>query len=400
MNEARDDARPRLLRRCAAAVTVVAVCALAGCSGTAGDGGAVPASASATVSVSGAVSGAGSGGGGGDTAPPRNDVYAFESAQLAGNRLGASNRISMGVLLPRDYEQSDTRYPVVYFLPGFSSYANATAMPEEIGDAADEAGVIVVSIVGANELGGSWYTDSDASGHWESAIVSEIVPFVDATYRTIATREGRGLAGHSMGGYGAFTIGMDHPDVFGSVYVMAPAITGSDGVDVPALFGETSRVSRVLDEIAALEGLDGQELLDAMASSPVNFEFSYGTAAAPTADPPYFRYPYSLVNGEIVRDDEVFALWQAGLGDVDAEIATNRENLLSLDALGLDCGSNDELRWIWEGCGFLDEALTVAGVPHEYTVHDGTHTSRFPERLQEAMVPFFVEAFAGVAAGA
>lgn len=378
-----------VLRRTSGVLIGTVVLGLAACSGGGGDGDGAQASASASGGVGKGV----------DAASVRNDVYDFESDALAGNYLGMSNHISIGVLLPSGYDESGDRYPVVYFLPGFTSYENATTMPGEIGDASSAAGIILVTIIGANELGGGWYTNSDASGHWEQAIVDEIVPFVDANYRTVATRDGRGLAGHSMGGYGSFTIGMNNADVFGAVYVMAPAITGADGVEVPALFGSTGRASAVLEAMARLEGLDGPEVLDAMVSSPYSFEFSYGTAVAPDDEPPYFRYPYALVDGSVVRDDDVFAAWQAGLGNVDTEIAEHLDDLLSLTALGLDCGSNDELRWIWEGCGFLDESLTSAGVPHEYTVHDGTHTGRLPERLRHAMIPFFADAFAGVGVG-
>ena len=376
----------RFLRNATAVLVGTVALGLAACSGGGGDREAAAASVPVSASVPT----------GDAAASARNDVYDFESAALAGNYLGMSNRISMGVLLPNDYEESDERYPVLYFLPGFTSFENATTMPSEIGDAASEAGIILVTIIGANELGGSWYMDSDASGLWEQAIVDEIVPFVDATYRTVATRDARGIAGHSMGGYGSFTIGMSNPDVFGAVYALAPAITGASGVDVPALFGSTGRAAAMLDWMERLEGLDEQELLDAMIASPYSFEFSYGTAVAPDDAPPYFRYPYALADGTVVRDDEVFAVWQAGLGNVDSEIAAHRDDLLSLNALGLDCGSNDELRWIWEGCGFIDEALTAQGVPHVYTVHDGNHSGRFAERLQEAMVPFFADAFAGV----
>src|SRR5688500_19302545 len=57
-------------------------------------------------------------------------------------------------------------------------------------------------------------------GDWSSDVCSSDL-YVDSHYRTLATRDSRGLTGHSMGGYGALRIGMKHPDVFGSVYVMS-----------------------------------------------------------------------------------------------------------------------------------------------------------------------------------
>lgn len=325
-----------------------------------------------------------------------NEVFQFESEELAGNLLGASDEITVGVLLPSAYFASEEPLPVVYFLPGYTADNVAADMPEILGDAlAASEPMIVVTITGVNELGGGWYTDSPATGNWEQAIVTEIVPHIDANYRTIQSADARGIAGHSMGGYGAFTIGMRHADVFGSVFAMSPAIAGESGVGVPGLFGSETRARTVIESIDVLEGLEGEELLAAMADSAATYEFSYGTSFVPSTEPPYLRYPYTFVDGKIVRDDEVWAEWEAGFGGLDAEVAAGREGLLTLTAVGLDCGSNDEYQWIYEGCGFLDEQLTVAGVPHVYTVHDGTHVSRFSERIVEMMVPFFAEVFAG-----
>src|ERR1035438_9067791 len=60
------------------------------------------------------------------------------------------------------------------------------------------------------------------NGHWEDFIVRELVPYIDAHYRTLADPASRGLAGHSMGGYGAARIGMKHPDVFSCMYLLSP----------------------------------------------------------------------------------------------------------------------------------------------------------------------------------
>ncbi len=328
--------------------------------------------------------------------PAHNTVFQFDSQELTGNHLGASSQITVGVLLPDAYFTSDEPLPVVYFLPGYTADDTAADMPDIIGEALNAtAPMIVVTVTGANELGGGWYTDSAATGNWEQALVTEIVPHVDANYRTIASADARGLAGHSMGGYGALTIGMKHADVFGAVFAMSSAVAGESGIDTPALFGSESAARRVLSAMGALDGLEGKALLDAMATSGASFEFSYGTAFAPLPEPPYFRYPYSMVDGEVMRDDAVWALWQAGFGEADAEITQYREALLSLEALGLDCGSHDEYQWIFEGCGFVDARLTAQGVPHVYTVHDGTHVSRFAERMTDVMLPFFAEAFAG-----
>jgi enterochelin esterase-like enzyme len=69
---------------------------------------------------------------------------------------------------------------------------------------------------------GSMCSNSATIGDWEDFVAKELVAYIDAHYRTIADRGGRGLAGHSMGGYGAILIGMKHPEVYSSLYLMSP----------------------------------------------------------------------------------------------------------------------------------------------------------------------------------
>ena len=61
-------------------------------------------------------------------------------------------------------------------------------------------------------LWGGWYINSAASGHREDFIVKDLVSAIDSSYGTVASRNGRGIAGHSMGGYGALSLAMRHPD--------------------------------------------------------------------------------------------------------------------------------------------------------------------------------------------
>ncbi len=68
---------------------------------------------------------------------------------------------------------------------------------------------------------GSMYSSSPTTGDWETFIAQDLVAWVDGHYRTIPDRMSRGLAGHSMGGYGTMRIGMKHPEVFSSLYAMS-----------------------------------------------------------------------------------------------------------------------------------------------------------------------------------
>ena len=68
---------------------------------------------------------------------------------------------------------------------------------------------------------GSMYSSGATTGNWEAFVADELVAYVDAHYRTLADARSRGLAGHSMGGYGTVRIGMKRPDVFSAIYAMS-----------------------------------------------------------------------------------------------------------------------------------------------------------------------------------
>ena len=88
-------------------------------------------------------------------------------------------------------------------------------------------GFILVAVDMNTPLGSSWYVNSPATGNWEDFMTQELVPYIDANFKTLPSRDSRGIAGIFIGGYGAIRFGMRHPDVFGSVYAMHPVGTGT-----------------------------------------------------------------------------------------------------------------------------------------------------------------------------
>ena len=162
----------------------------------------------------------------------------LRSEKFAGNKIGTSAVRKMVVYLPAGYDGAATRYPVIYFLPNpFGSYRADFDQRDAQGlfDRAIAAGVIgkfiLVSVDMTTPLGCSWYVNSPVTGNWEDFMVQDLVPYIDANFRTLPSRDSRGIAGDFMGGYGAIRFGMKHPDVFGSVYALHPVGTGS-GVQV------------------------------------------------------------------------------------------------------------------------------------------------------------------------
>src|SRR5215467_6175623 len=135
------------------------------------------------------------------------------SAALEGNKYGDSPNRSVLVYLPPSYASNPAkRYPVVYLLHGFStnemSWARGSA-GFDIGRSTDSlvaAGaiheLIIVMPNERNRLLGSFYTNSSSAGGWEDFTSGELVSYIDAKYRTLASPRSRGIAGHSMGGFG------------------------------------------------------------------------------------------------------------------------------------------------------------------------------------------------------
>jgi endo-1,4-beta-xylanase len=136
------------------------------------------------------------------------------------------------VYLPPDYEQNKTaRYPVLYELPASGQTTKGGAEVVRRVDEAIRGGRIApMIIVLVNGLrGNTMYCDSrDGKYPLESVIVRDLVPHVDARYRTVATREGRAVDGFSMGGYGAAHLGFKFPEVFGVISIMAPPLLGPE----------------------------------------------------------------------------------------------------------------------------------------------------------------------------
>ena len=67
------------------------------------------------------------------------------------------------------------------------------------------------------------YVDSPGTGRYGEYVFRDVVDYVDRSYRTLPGREGRALAGGSMGGYGALRGGILHPERFGAVAALSCA---------------------------------------------------------------------------------------------------------------------------------------------------------------------------------
>ncbi len=130
------------------------------------------------------------------------------------------------VVLPVDYDQPGAkakRYPVLYLLHGLTGHYDNWTTRTKLSDYAAQYPMIIVTPEGNN----GWYTDSATvpTDKYETYILEELIPDVERRYRANATREGRAIAGLSMGGYGALKFGVKHPEMF----ALAASMSGAFG---------------------------------------------------------------------------------------------------------------------------------------------------------------------------
>lgn len=166
-------------------------------------------------------------GGGWDNPPvrgqlPRGVVHkTFRSASMGVN-------VGYNVYLPPGYDEpanGGRRYPVVYWLHGLGGNENGT-FPADVADRAIREGSLPpVIIVLANGGARTRYHDSvDGKIMGDTLVSKELIGHVDATYRTVASREGRSVQGVSMGANGALKFGFKYPELFSSVVAYMPAL--------------------------------------------------------------------------------------------------------------------------------------------------------------------------------
>ena len=160
---------------------------------------------------------------------PRVSYRVFESA-------AAKSKVSYHIYIPAAYERdSRKRFPVVYWLHGSGGGLPGIPKVAALFDAAIESGKTPPClVVFVNGLVEGMYVDwKDGSAPLETVIVKELVPHIDATYRTLAARDGRLLDGYSMGGYGSARLGFKHHELFRSVSIMGGGPLQAELIQTP-----------------------------------------------------------------------------------------------------------------------------------------------------------------------
>jgi len=307
-------------------------------------------------------------------------IEEWASDVLRDNPLGDPAVRRVPIYLPPSYDHDAARrYPVLVLLTGFMGRGrmllNDNAWSPSIDERLDAlmgrgaCGEMVVVMPDCfTRLGGSQYLNSSATGRYEDHLVHELVPGVDARYRTLPGRDHHGVAGKSSGGYGALVLGMRHPDVFGAIAShsgdvcfdycyrgdipkFCDAIQKARGVE-PWLRAFEARIQKKHEDFVVLNIL-------AMAAA-----YSPNPATAPFG----IDLPCDLETSEF-RDD----VWQRWLEhDPLAMAAGHADALRSLRLLYVDAGTRDEWH-LHLGARQLVRRLGALGVSCEHQEYDDGH---------------------------
>ena len=297
----------------------------------------------------------------------------IHGAALEGNLEGDTPDRGAIVYLPPSYAASPGRhYPVVYLLHGYSSTLDRwdrrlhTTLEGAFANGAREMIVVMPDATTLHD--GAMYGNSVTTGDWEDFIAHDMVAYMDSHYRTMPDRLSRGLAGHSMGGFGTLRNGMKHPEVFGALYALSPCCLSVPASMAPEM-AKQIEAAKTPGDSAKLTFFPRAQLAAAAAFSP-----------NPKNPPLYLDLPVK----DGVMQPAVQARWNA-----NAPLAIVHQyvsNLRQYRAIAIDVGDQDNLK---VDAGAFHGILDDYGIANSFEIYSGTHTSALADRMQNHVMPFF-----------
>ncbi len=202
--------------------------------------------------------------------------------------------------------------------------------------------------------------------------------FAPLNFRTLATRESRGIAGHSMGGYGAFKIGMLHPEVFSSIYALSPGLL--------AMVKEFGPNSSSFKEV---QNVKTQEDLKKTYYPKVLVAVARAWSPIPNKPPFYCDFPFSYEGDKMIVNQAILEKWEANMPVY--MVNKYADNLRKLTAIKLDWGRNDSPRFPVQ-IGMLSQRLENLGINHFSEEYIGDHGNKIwttDGRVLNDLLPFF-----------
>jgi S-formylglutathione hydrolase FrmB len=186
-----------------------------------------------------------------------------------------------------------------------------------------------------------------------------------------------------MGGYGAFWLGMRHPDVFGALYSLSPCCLSMDG-DLSADNSFWRSASKVTSRELFKKSPESFEGFWSAAMIGISAAF----APNPQSQPFMVNFPFVDKNGLLVRNEPAYTAYRAKMPLYLLE--QYRDNLKKLRGIALDVGDVDEFTHIRIGSAKLSNALSEQEIPHFFEIYkDGDHGNKIRERFDTKLMPFF-----------
>jgi S-formylglutathione hydrolase len=305
---------------------------------------------------------------------------------LEGNLSGEPADRDVSVYLPPGYQtQNNRRYPVVYLLHGYTnsdigwfgpdsrgSFANGNTMTAAADRAFTSRGTREFILVMPNAYTmyqGRMFSNSITTGDWEGFIARDLVAYMDGHYRTIPDRASRGLAGHSMGGYGTVRIAAKYPQVFSAIYILSACCLTANLNPNPQGSTKAEALKSPEEAKGAERGL-ATLLAEAAAWSP-----------NPQNPPFYFDLPAR--DGKI--QPAVVAKWVA---NAPLAMIDQYANSLKMLRIGMDVGDKDGLA---TSNRELNRVINSYGIQTAFEIYDGDHTNHIVDRMEKVVLPFFAK---------
>jgi len=323
----------------------------------------------------------------------RFDKLVVESEVLAGNPLGDPTRRPLYVYSPPGLETAGSVVSV-YVIQGMTGQvdmwlARSAFEPtmiervDELFASGDCLPAIIVFVDAWTSYGGSQFINSTSTGRYMDYLCDEIVPFVDARYPTLASRDHRGITGKSSGGYGAMVVPMQRPDVFGAL-----ASHAGDALFEACYQTEFPITARVLRD--SFEG-SWDVFFERFRSAP-NLDFGlYGHAlntyamgacySPDPANPGKALLPFDVETGRL--DDAVWERWLTW--DPVRMAPRHGDALKSLKRIYLDAGKSDEY-YLDLGAQAFAKELDALDVDYSLELFEGKHGAlqyRYPGAIRE-----------------
>jgi len=317
----------------------------------------------------------------------------FESEVLKNNPLGDPYTRPLWVYLPPGYDEEPMRrYPSVYMIQGLTGqldmWRNRSAFRKNFPELADELFAkgeappcILVWVDCWTSLGGSQFLDSPATGRYHTYLCDEVVPWIDAHYRTLSQRAHRGIAGKSSGGYGAMITPMLRPDLWGGLATHS----GDALFEMSYLPGFPHSVRALRDQYAGSFENFWKDFRSRPAFSRHSDHYllnDWCMAACYSADEDgTVHLPYEITTGKLIP--EVWERWLAH--DPVRMVPHHAQALRTMKAIYIDAGKRDEF-FLDLGAGAFRQALEQIGVTDVFfELFDATHMSieyRYPLSLK------------------